>query len=474
MCILGTLLLLAACDNGVPSPPILGTTSSSPTTTTGIPSTAAPGAQATPGAPGIGDPLFPELGNGGYDVVSYAVDLDYQTDGISVELAIEANATQNLSELSLDFIGFQVESVRVNGTEATFSRTGHELVITLPESVATAAKFIINVSYHGQPTTVSTEAIPILIGWRRTAEGVNYIASEPDGTRSWLPTNDHPLDKARYTFRLTVPTGLLAAANGVLVETIPGPQETTYVWEQRQPMATYLATLVIGDLELVEMPGGPVPIRHVLPKRLADDPPEELDALPAMIEFMEERVGPYPFDAYGVALVEGFEIALENQTLSLFGPSFLREEVVIHELAHQWFGDSVSLTAWDEIWLNEGFATYFQWLWLAEQEGQAAFEDAAREFRGLLTRLDPPPPARPPADDLFNPAVYGWGALVLHAYRQEVGDELFFATIREYYARHAGGNASTEDLVAAAEAITGREWSTQFEEWLGGEEPPPM
>jgi len=470
--------LLAGCADDAPSLTTRGTTPTSPPpTSAGALATAPPtaAAAAAAGAPGLGDPLFPELGNGGYDVAGYAIDLVYQAAGISVEVAIEATATQNLSELSLDFIGFQVESVRVGGSQAEFSRQGNELVITPPDPVAVGSKFVVEASYSGQPQPIEAEAIPIMIGWRRTADGVNYIASEPDGTRSWLPTNDHPLDKASYTFRLTVPTGWLAAANGVLVETIPGALQTTYLWEQRQPMATYLATLVIGDdLELVEMSGGSVPLRHVLPSAMADDPPEELDALPAMIEFMAARVGPYPFDAYGVALVEGFELALETQTLSLFGPGYFREEVMIHELAHQWFGNSVSPASWDEIWLNEGFATYFQWLWLAEQEGQPAFEEAAGEFRDLLTRLDPPPPAKPPADDLFNPAVYGWGALVLHAFRQDVGDQLFFATIREYYARHAGGNASTEDLVAAAEDVTGREWSAQFEEWLGGAEPPPV
>ena len=198
--------------------------------------------------------------------------------------------------------------------------------------------------------------------------------AEPDAAHSWFPTNDHPRDKATYTFRITVPEAVIAAANGTLVETVPTAEGATWVWEMNDPMAPYLATIVVGDFEIVEDKGSTevagVPVRNVLPAHLAAAPPVAVQRQGEMIVFLADLFGPYPFATYGIAVVDNFPAALENQTLSVFGAGLESNEgVIIHELAHQWFGDGVSTNTWEDIWLNEGFASYAEWLWLEEQEG---------------------------------------------------------------------------------------------------------
>ena len=205
------------------------------------------------------------------------------------------------------------------------------------------------------------------MGWLTDVDGVSYVVAEPDAARSWLPVNDHPLDKATYTFMITVPDPLVAAANGILVETITDLGWATWVWESQSPMASYLATVIIGDLAIVsdepstELAG--TPIRNVIPDDLSPGSLATLELHGEMIRFFETIFGPYPFEAYGLAVVEGFEAALENQTLSIFGrfmvdfPQFF-ETVMVHELAHQWFGNSVSPADWGDIWLNEGPPSY--------------------------------------------------------------------------------------------------------------------
>ena len=287
--------------------------------------------------------------------------------------------------------------------------------------------------------------------------------------------NDHPLDKATFTLDLTVPAGLTAAANGTLISTEAVDDDmVTWRWQMDDPMATYLATIVIGEFDIVtddqaSLEAG-LPIRHVLPRgtTIADWP--GLERQGEMVAFFAELFGPYPFDNYGIAIVDGFSNALENQTLSIFGrrftdPEFF-ERVLVHEVAHQWFGNSVSTALWRDIWLNEGFASYAEWLWLEAERDRDFLERNIENERAFFAESGARPPGDPPATDLFNRSVYRVGAMTLHALRLTVGDDAFFEILQTYHRQFAGGTATTDDFVAVAEQISGMDLGGLFDAWL--------
>ncbi len=480
------VLFAAGCSGGGSA---ATTTSPAPTTTTASSITAAPTTTTTPrfSSPltgvgndrGLGDSLYPDLGNAGYDVDRYTIDLTWDPDSASLSalVTIEAHAVAALEEISVDFSGFDVEEVTMGDAAVDYARDGSKLRVTPASPITTGEGFSVAVLYSGVPEPVSSPAISFPVGWSSADDGTRYVVAEPDAAHTWFPCNDHPLDKATFTFRLTVPEGLTAAANGVLTDRITDLGSATWVWEMDQPMPTYLATVVIGDLEIIEDPpsaeAAGVPVRNVLPADLAADPPSSLALQGEMLAFLTNLFGPYPFATSGIAVISGFDAALENSTLVLFGreftdsPAFF-ETVLVHELAHQWFGDSVTVGDWGDIWLNEGFATYAEWLWVEQQQGPAALESTATGNHAQMVEAGLPPPGEPPADDLFNGSVYVSGALTLHALRLEVGDEAFFETLRTYYDRFAGGNVVTADFVAVAEEISGRDLGAFFDAWLHG------
>ncbi len=461
------------------------TTASSPPRTTVPPSTTSePPTVADTTRDGLGDSLFPGLGNAGYDVGHYTLDLffDPEADFLSGVVTVDAAATADLDTFNLDFVGFEITDLTVDGTAAPFTRTGRELSIDPAALIPSGEGFTIAVEYAGTPAPITSEAIPVEMGWRTGTGGERYVVAEPDAASSWFPSNDHPSDKATYTFRITVPDPTMAVANGLLVDTITDLGATTRVYEMAQPMPTYLATVVIGSFEIVDDPNGSavagVPIRNVLPPLVAASPPAGLELQGEMIDFMSDTFGPFPFDVYGIAVVGNFPAALENSTLSIFGDGFLDspifEFVLVHELAHQWFGDSVTPADWGDIWLNEGFATYTEWLWLEHREGPAALAAIAQGTRDVFAESPLPPPGSPAPAELFAGTVYQRGALVLHALRLEIGDDAFFETLQTYAARFGGGNATTADFVAVAEEVSGAELDELFGAWLYGDEVPEL
>lgn len=469
---------VVACTSpaGVPAPTTtVGSTTTTQETTTSL---AGVGARdATSGADGLGDPLYPALGNGGYDVEHYTIDLVFPTSsgGLGGVATIDAAATVDLTSFNLDLVTLRAGSVTVDGVEAEFEHHDEELTITPLEAIPRDASFEVVVEFAGTPLPYSSAALPLPIGWLTGTSGEQYVAAEPDAAHSWFPANDHPVDKATFTFTITVPDGTFAAANGALVETTTDIGTTTYRWEMDEPMATYLATVVIGEGYSVvpdeassEVSG--IVIRNVLPADLAASPPPGLERTGEMIDFFSGVFGPFPFDEYGIAVVSNHPSALENQTLSIFGRRFVEapifEFVLVHELAHQWFGNSVSLTRWDEVWLNEGFATYAELLWIEHELGSDGYRAAVAERTAAADEARFLPPGAPPFDDLFNPGVYQRGGLTLAALRTEIGDEAFFSTIRTYAERFEYGNATTADFIAVTEEISGRDLGDFFATWL--------
>ena len=484
------VVIAAACSAGA-DPTTVPETTAAPATTASVPvdtttsttAAPAPGAErlAAAQARGIGDDYFPALGNPGYDVDHYTLDLVFDPDErfLAGVATISATATDDLELINFDLTRMEAGTVFVDGIEAATATAGQDLIVAPATAIPRGEAFVVDVEYSGRPGSTTSAALPFGIGWT-TVGSQNYVVAEPDGAHSWFPGNDHPLDKATFTFRITVPDDVAAIANGTFVEKVTDLGTATWIWDMPQPMATYLATVVIGEFEVVEDDAGTaaagIPIRHVLPAGtdMGDWPGIERHA--EMLVLLEDLFGPYPFDSYGIAIVDGFGAALENQTISLFDSDLARsaffEYVMIHELAHQWFGNSVTPSRWQDIWLNEGFASYAEWIWQEHIEGYDSVASGIANERNSFANAGLRPPGEPPAADLFNAAVYRVGAMTLHALRLTVGDEAFFEILREYADRFAYSNAATEDFVVIAEEISGRELAELFESWLYGESVP--
>lgn len=338
------------------------------------------------GAAGIGDPFFPALGNGGYDAQHYVIELtaDLVTNTIDATMTLTALATQELRTFNLDYAGPAVLSVAVNDTLVDWDRQDRELIVIPLTPLPAGEEFTVTVRYRGEPGQVSGSAIPLLVGWSDYGDGV-FVASEPYGAMGWYPVNDHPLDKATYELRVTVPSEYVVAANGTLQQTISQGERTTYHWASRDPIASYLVTVVIDQLasSTASGPQG-LPLRFYYPPDREQAVLADFRRTAEMIAFFSDLFGPYPFEAYGAVVVDTeLPFALETQTLSLFGRNWLTgtgrsEEAVVHELAHQWFGNSVSLGRWSDIWLNEGFATYASWLWFEHDRGPQTLDTIVR------------------------------------------------------------------------------------------------
>lgn len=433
--------------------------------------------KATKGSDGLGDSLYPGFGNGGYDTKHYTLDLDVNdvaTSDLDGLATIKAKATEDLSSFNLDFIGFDIQSVQVNGEEAKFSRKGQELTITPSKTLNKGERFEVAVDYSGSPEQISSVAIPVPTGWV-IFDGGSFVLSEPDGAANYYPVNDHPLDRASYTFKVTVPDGYEVAANGVLEETSERRNSTTFRFEARDPMASYLTTVnIIPDFNVTESRGpNGLPIRNFFDASIDRKLYEPFKLQDEMLEFFSDIFGPYPFEVYGsVVLNTDVGTALETQTLSIFGIDYLLrsdiEYTIAHEIAHQWFGNEVALADWSGIWLNESFATYAEGLWIEESQGNRAFQKWVKDtYNGVDEFFEfYLPPGEPPADDLFNSGVYTWGAMGLHALRLKVGDDDFFDILKTYYDRYQGKNVLPEDLLDVVEDVSDRQFDAFFDRWF--------
>jgi len=428
------------------------------------------------GAQTAGDHLYPHLGNGGYDVQHYALDLiwDDVTDNLDGIATLEIVAAQNLQTFTLDLVGMTVDSVRVDGDEASFSREGRKLTITPRDALADGQEFEVVVAYHGIPEPDRNSGAGTPRGWNRIPSGV-YTVSEPSGAATWFPCNYHTTDKATYRFNVTVPVGYTVAATGLQQDMTTNGDSLTYHWEASDPVATYLVGVHIGDYIHVEetLPHG-LHLRSYFPNTSLGRQRSRQDyQLPEIIAFFSDTFGAYPFESYGILLVEEYPNANEMQTLSVFNIDFIFENVMVHELAHQWFGNHVTLADWSEIWLNEGFATYSEYLWMEYKNGSFVAGELFTEA-GYRTVSEMRPPIPPPAETLFHGSAYWRGAWTLHALRLRVGDDAFFEIMRQYFAQYSGSHASTDDFIAIAETISGEDLQAFFRAWLYEATPPPV
>ncbi|MET0728463.1 MAG: M1 family metallopeptidase [Acidimicrobiales bacterium] len=424
------------------------------------------------GAPGVGDPYFPRLGNGGYDVDHYRLAITWLPDAGAIDAVttIEATATQDLSRFNLDLVGLAVTSVTVDGEPSQVEHVDRELQVTPAAALPAGQRFTVVVTYGGTPQPIREGTDLFALGWHIDGREV-FVASEPSGAATFYPVNDHPTDKATYTFEISAPSDQVAVANGLLVDEQPGPPGmTTWTYEATDPMASYVVQIAIGDYELIdEGTVDGVAIRHAFHRSVADAARTVTASTSEMIDVLDDIYGPYPFEAYGVLAVdESLGFALETQTLTIIGTNIARsgraDDILVHELAHQWVGNAVSPGTWQDIWLNEGFATYSEWLW-GERTGGAPAADRARSLAGTRADLDTPP-GDPGSNELFSTTVYWRGGMALQALREEIGDDDFFTVLRTWVADHQDGSATTADLLALAERVSNQELDDLFTRWL--------
>jgi aminopeptidase N len=465
----------------------------------------APPTQFTSGARSIGDSLFPQIGNGGYDARHYEVLLDYNPATNSLESAtttMTAKATQNLSDFSLDFQGLTVDGVRVNGRDANFSRDATKLIITPSNGIPQGSEFEAEVDYSGTPQEV-TDPDGSKEGWIRNSGPVldgAFTVNEPVGAQSWFPNNNHPTDKAAYDFEITVPVVSTALGTGELVGAGPtsnGDGTHTWHWREDDPTASYLTTATSGAFNFATRtinettPGAP---GTLIEYRAIDSSYTALevgtlnaglDEIPAMTNFLGEIYGPYPFESTGAVIdsAPGIMYALENQTKPHFSLPTLG--ALLHEVAHQWMGNSVTLASWSDIWFNEGWATWSEWCWEDSSGTSACPTNPDTQFDNNYSSGPDSKWAIAPAVLNNNPAnlfstfaVYTRGAMTLEGYRQIVGHANFVDLAKRLNTEFRHDTISTAEFIAVAKQESGftgaqlQRLDDYFQQWLYGETEP--
>lgn len=447
---------------------------------------------------GVGDELFPDLGSSDVDVVSYHVELDIDPGAETVDGSVDvvARVASDIESVPLDQVGLDVTETRVDGLVVEFETTETELLVDVPDDArdssdpaspeASEIELFITVDYSFRPDLATSDFV-LPTGWFANPDtGESYVLNQPDGARLWMPSNDHPSDKATWTFDVTVPDGFVAVANGELAGRPSGGLERPWSWREDEPMSTYLAQLIVGDYEivvpdpLVSGDDDEIGLTYVVPAGERERFSEAFASVGEQIAFFEERFGPYPLSRYGLAFVADLtSVAMETQGRSMFGTSdfptetlgYLQHLLLAHELVHQWFGNAVSPADWSDIWLNESITTYGQWLWLDEIGLQPIDSHAAAVLEQRQAPLGST--GDPERDEMFSFVVYDGGAAVVHALRLTVGDDAFFEILQRWIAEHLGTSQSTESFIDLAEEVHGGDLTDFFDDWLFADVLPP-
>jgi aminopeptidase N len=439
-------------------------------------------AAAKKAAPPVIDPYLPHNGNFGYRVSRYELDLEYKVaiNRLAGSATITAVTLAALRSFTLDLSGpLSVSKVTVNGRRpAHFGTANNKLHIALAAALPAGAALSIHIRYGGLPRPI--RSMWGEVGFEELSNGV-LVAGQPNGAASWFPCDDHPSSKASYRIQISTDSPYRAIANGELVTRRVRAGQTTWTYEQAEPMSTYLATLQIGMYTAHRLPKAPVPMQAVLPERLRRNFDHDFARQPQMMKLFVELFGPYPLSSgYTVVVTDDdLEIPLEAQGISIFGANHCdgqrsHERLIAHELAHQWFGNSVTARRWRDIWLHEGFACYAEWLWSQHADGPSA-DELARRYYGKLA--DSPQDlllADPGPRDMFDDRVYKRGAITLHVLRGRIGDDSFFTLLRDWTARYRHSTAVTDDFTGLAANYTEVSLRPLWDAWLYSTELPAL
>jgi aminopeptidase N len=428
------------------------------------------------------DPYVPHHGARGYVVDHYDLRLRYRVEPNRLEgvAVLSVRALETVDHLRLDLVGLKVSKVELDGRATKFTQGRHAVRVRLDRALDVGARVGVTITYAGNPKPAKGPWGDV--GWEELSAGV-LVAGQPTGAPTWFPCNDHPGYKATYDVTVTTDAPYTVVANAPVRRVQRRAGTRTWTFERTEPMCTYLATVQVGPYDVVRLGEQAQVARD---GSQGDDVAHDLARHDELLALFEDRFGPYPFAAYTVVVTpDDLEIPLEAHATSVFGANHLdgdrgSDRLVAHELAHQWFGNSVSLRAWRDIWLNEGFACYAEWIW-SEASGGLAADALAREHHGRLTELDQDLVLSDPGPDLmFDDRVYKRGALTLHALRLTIGDEAFFDLVRAWTARFRHGHATTADLralVAEHAERDGRradELAALLDAWLDREELPDL
>lgn len=428
------------------------------------------------------DPYLPKSGNFGYRVSRYELDLEYKVaiNRLGGTATITAVTLAALRTFSLDLSdALRVSKVSVNGRRPQqFSTASGKLNITLSAALPAGAALTIEVRYGGSPRPI--RSLWGEVGFEELTNGV-LVAGQPNGASSWFPCDDHPSAKASYRIQISTDSPYRAIANGELVSRRVRAGYTTWTYEQAEPTSTYLATLQIGDYESYKLAKSPVPLYAALPPRLKRNFDHDFSRQAQMMKLFIKLFGPYPLSSgYTVVVTDDdLEIPLEAQGLSIFGANHCdgsrsSERLIAHEMAHQWFGNSVTVRRWRDIWLHEGFACYAEWLW-SEESGAMSANGLARQYYQRLRSspqnlllTDPGP------KDMFDDRVYKRGALTLHALRGVIGDKRFFALLKDWNTRYRHSTAVTDDFTGLAANYADTSLHALWNAWLYSTAVPPL
>ena len=472
-------LLLAACDSGgssapepSASPPDPDASLVSPVPGTADVATDDPALDAAVSKP-VEDSVYPSKGDPGVDALHYDLALGWTPDADTLT-AVETlvfRATADADHVQLDLAEpLHVSSVTLDGEDVDYRHDGKDLVVAAP--VTGDRRYTLVVHYAGVPEPVpapTTREDLSQLGWTVDARHQVWTMQEPYGAYSWYAVNDQPSDKALYSFTIAAPAPMVGVANGRLTSREQRHGDTVTTWSLDEPASSYLVTIAIGDLRMTkDRSADGVPISYWTPRSAPPDTVERLRETPAALAWLEQRLGPFPFSSLGILIVDS-QSGMETQTMITLGNSdyATSPEVLVHEIAHQWYGDEVTPADWRDVWMNEGMALYLQGVWQAEHDGQSV--DDLMDYWATLEpqmRREAGPPADYDPNMFGSQNIYFGPALMWHELRHKVGDEEFWSLVRAWPRAHDDGNASYADLTAWWSQRTGMDLKPFFDLWL--------
>jgi aminopeptidase N len=435
----------------------------------------------------VSESVYPDYGNTSLDVLAYRLGITWDAGAreLTATATVTIRATTAVTALQLDFSrAYTVDSVAIDGVDTTSTWQGNDLSVA--KQLAADARTTLVVKYHGRPATVPMPSgrgdFDGGLGLRVTSNGDVWTMQEPYGASTWYPANDTPWDEAVYDVSVTVPDGWSAVAHGRLIGTDQGSGggDDTFHWRSTDPVASYLATLAIGLYTKIEDTGaGSLPLTYWL--RTGRDEAFEpvVRRTPELLGWLAQRFGPYPFPSAGVVLVES-QSAMETQQMVTLGAAHgtpdldFMAEVLLHEYAHQWFGDAVTPTDWTGVWLNEGWAMYCEMLWTID-EGMLSDSDWVTWARGqdAASRPVAGPPGHPKPDHFAEVNVYAGPAMLLRAIHKAVGDEAFFAMGRDWVQHNRNTQVDRAEFTQFVNEHTGRDFTALINSWLDSPTTPP-